>query len=270
MNLPHLKAVAFSLAASALLSWPAAATAAVPFARLAARRAPEVGAVGGEAADSARHPESTETVHPLAAAPGSDKGQPASPENVPGEEHTGGGMDLEIPFACGSRVVVSQAHGTFSHVGTDRWAWDFRVPEGMPVMAARDGVVRMTRSDSVRGGCDRSFGPDANYVILQHENGLETQYLHFSKVFVQVGQAVKAGTVIGEVGRTGFSCGSHLHFQLQQSREGAWANQSVPARFKGLGDPAAEQEVVSANCNGPSAPRESLQAEAASAENPEL
>lgn len=156
-------------------------------------------------------------------------------------------VDLEIPFACGAKVTVSQAHGTFSHVGSDRWAWDFRVPEGTPVLAARDGVVRLVRSDSVRGGCDRSFGPDANYIILSHGNGFETQYLHFSKIFVIPGQKVNAGEVIGEVGRTGFSCGSHLHFQLQRESP-AWAGQSVPARFRGVGDPSAEQEVVSGNC----------------------
>ncbi|MBI5546108.1 MAG: M23 family metallopeptidase [Deltaproteobacteria bacterium] len=168
--------------------------------------------------------------------------------------------DLEVPFACGAKVVISQAHGTFSHLGTDRWAWDFRVPEGTPVLAAHDGVVRMVRSDSVRGGCDRAYGPDANYVILSRGDGFETQYLHFSKVFVGEGQRVRAGELLGEVGRTGFSCGSHLHFQLQ--REGrAWAGQSVVARFRDIGDPEAEQAVVSGNCPMPEPA--TLQAEAA-------
>ncbi len=170
-------------------------------------------------------------------------------------------MELEVPFGCGSRIVISQAHNTFSHVGTDAWAWDFRVPVGTPVLAARDGVVRLVRSDSVRGGCDRSFGPDANYVVLEHEGGLETQYLHFSKVFVHLGQQVRAGTPLGEVGQTGFSCGAHLHFQLQRAKEGVWAGQSVPARFRAIGDPAVDQEVVSGNCPG-SQPREPLQAAA--------
>ncbi|HEY3451454.1 MAG TPA: M23 family metallopeptidase [Myxococcales bacterium] len=158
-------------------------------------------------------------------------------------------VDLEVPFACGAKVVISQAHGTFSHVGTDRWAWDFRVPEGTPILAAHDGVVRLVRSDSVRGGCDRSFGPDANYVILSNGKGLETQYLHFSKVFVAQGEQVVKGQALGEVGRTGFSCGSHLHFQLQRESP-AWAGQSVPARFRGIGDPAVDAEVVSGNCPG--------------------
>jgi len=156
-------------------------------------------------------------------------------------------FELELPFACGARVVVSQGHGTFSHVGTDHWAWDFSVPEGTPILAAHDGVVRMVRSDSVRGGCDRSFGPDANYVILSNGKGEETQYLHFSKVFVKKGDLVVQGQLLGEAGATGFSCGAHLHFQLQRESS-AWAGQSIPARFRDLGDPEANTEVVSGNC----------------------
>ncbi len=189
---------------------------------------------------------------PLAGPEAAELAQPATP------------VDLEVPFACGAKVVVSQAHGTFSHVGTDRWAWDFRVPEGTPVLAAHDGVVRMVRSESVRGGCDRSFGPDANYVILSNGKGLETQYLHFSKVFVTLGQRVTKGQVLGEVGRTGFSCGSHLHFQLQRESP-AWAGQSVPARFRGIGDPEVNVEVVSGNC--PAEPR-TIEARAEQAAQP--
>jgi len=156
--------------------------------------------------------------------------------------------ELEVPFACGARIVVSQGHKTFSHVGTDTWAWDFRVAEGTKVMAAHDGVVRLLRSDSVRGGCDRAYGPDANYVILSREDGLETQYLHFSRIFVRLGQSVRAGESLGEVGHTGFSCGSHLHFQLQRTKPAVWAGQSVPARFRAAGDPGVDEEIVSANC----------------------
>jgi murein DD-endopeptidase MepM/ murein hydrolase activator NlpD len=175
--------------------------------------------------------------------------------DAPAEEvNPGEPIQLELPFPCGERRTVSQAHGTFSHIGTDFWAWDFRADEGTLILAARDGVVRLTRSDSTRGGCGRSFGPDANYVIIDHPDGLQTQYLHFSRVFVHEGQAVKAGTVLGEVGHTGFSCGPHLHFQLQRKGDG-WVGQSVPAVFRSIGDPEVNQDVVSRNCQ-PAAPPE--------------
>src|SRR5262245_58557838 len=87
--------------------------------------------------------------------------------------------EARVPFGCGLTFPVSQAHETGSHLQHDAWAWDFRMPEGTPVVAAYDGVVRLARGDSARGGCDVRFAPFANYVVVDHGNGLETQYLHF-------------------------------------------------------------------------------------------
>jgi murein DD-endopeptidase MepM/ murein hydrolase activator NlpD len=155
-------------------------------------------------------------------------------------------VELEVPFAYGTEVQVSQAHGTFSHTGRDYWGWDFRAPAGAPVLAARAGIVRLARGSSTRGGCFREAGPWANYVIIDHGNGYETQYLHFSHVFVSPGQRVQAGEVIGLIGATGFSCGTHLHFQLQRSG-GSWAGQSVAATFRGIGDPEVDRILTSRN-----------------------
>jgi murein DD-endopeptidase MepM/ murein hydrolase activator NlpD len=157
-------------------------------------------------------------------------------------------LTLELPFECRARVVVSQGHDVYSHVRDERFAWDFRATEGTPVLAAAGGVVRLARSDSTRGKCDRSLGPEANYVIVSHGGGLETQYLHLSRVFVKAGDRIATGDVIGEVGATGFACGPHLHFQVQRALSDGWANPSVPARFLEIGDPAEGQVVVSDNC----------------------
>lgn len=157
-------------------------------------------------------------------------------------------LSLALPFECRSRVVVSQGHGVYSHVRNERFAWDFRTREGTPVLAAAGGVVRLARGDSVRGKCDRALGPEANYVIVSHGDGLETQYLHLSRVFVKAGDRTATGDVIGEVGATGFACGPHLHFQVQRAISAGWANLSVPARFREAGDPAEGQVVVSDNC----------------------
>src|SRR5438552_18035661 len=89
--------------------------------------------------------------------------------------------EAKVPFGCGLTCPVSQAHDVGSHLQHDTWAWDFRMPEGTPVVAAYDGVVRLARGDSSAGGCDARFAPYANYVVVDHQNGLETQYLHFSK-----------------------------------------------------------------------------------------
>src|SRR5687768_16201755 len=86
-------------------------------------------------------------------------------------------VEVGIPFACGRIHAVSQGHETGSHLNNDTYAWDFRMPEGTPVVAARDGVIRMARGDSSTGGCDPKFAPQANYVVVDHKDGLETQYL---------------------------------------------------------------------------------------------
>src|SRR5262245_64258424 len=70
-----------------------------------------------------------------------------------------------VPFGCGMSFPVSQAHDVGSHLQHDTWAWDFRMPEGTPVVSAYDGVVRLARGDSSTGGCDARYAPFANYVV---------------------------------------------------------------------------------------------------------
>ena len=53
------------------------------------------------------------------------------------------------------------------------------------------------------------------YVVIRHDNGLETVYGHLSKQLVEENQLVKAGEVIGLGGNTGRSTGSHLHFETR-------------------------------------------------------
>jgi murein DD-endopeptidase MepM/ murein hydrolase activator NlpD len=109
------------------------------------------------------------------------------------------------------------------------------MPEGTPVVAARDGVVRKARGDSTSGGCDVRYARDANYVVVLHESALETQYLHLSRVVVKEGDVVREGQLLGHSGRTGWACGAHLHFKVARRETDSWNNPSVPARLKGFG-----------------------------------
>jgi murein DD-endopeptidase MepM/ murein hydrolase activator NlpD len=122
------------------------------------------------------------------------------------------------------------------------------MPEGVPIVAALDGIVRVARGDSDVGGCDPRFAAESNYVVISHENGWETQYLHFSKVVVIVGQRVKAGDLIGYSGKTGWACGSHLHFKVARSEGQGWNNPSVPASLLGYGDPVVDTLVQAPAC----------------------
>lgn len=83
---------------------------------------------------------------------------------------------------------------------------DIKVYVGDTICAAFDGKVRIVRTER------RGYG---QYVVIRHDNGLETVYGHLSKQLVKEDQLVKAGEVIGLGGNTGRSTGSHLHFETR-------------------------------------------------------
>jgi murein DD-endopeptidase MepM/ murein hydrolase activator NlpD len=81
---------------------------------------------------------------------------------------------------------------------------DYRARMGTPVMSTADGVVSFARRN---GG----FGL---MIEINHENGFSTRYAHLSKLLVSRGQKIKRGEIIGLVGNTGHSTGSHLHYEV--------------------------------------------------------
>ena len=83
---------------------------------------------------------------------------------------------------------------------------DLKVNIGDTIVAAFDGKVRVVKYER------RGYG---KYVVIRHDNGLETVYGHLSKQLVEDNQLVKAGEVIGLGGNTGRSTGSHLHFETR-------------------------------------------------------
>lgn len=85
---------------------------------------------------------------------------------------------------------------------------DLAAPNGTPIMASADGSVVVSRNSGYNGG----YG---SYVVIAHDNGSQTLYAHMSKVAVSVGATVTQGQVIGYVGSTGKSTGSHVHFEIR-------------------------------------------------------
>lgn len=95
-----------------------------------------------------------------------------------------------------------------SHFGP-RWGRmhagiDLNLRTGNPIYSIFDGIVRIA-----------TFGGGYGYyVVVRHNNGLETLYGHMSKLSTKVGQEVKAGDILGLGGSTGYSTGPHLHLEI--------------------------------------------------------
>ncbi|MBV8085807.1 MAG: peptidoglycan DD-metalloendopeptidase family protein [Chloroflexi bacterium] len=127
-----------------------------------------------------------------------------------------------------------------SHTGRAAFAWDFRMPQGSPVMAARDGVVAMLKQDSNQSCPQNIYAcPDwNNYIVIDHGDGSSAAYLHGYQfgARVKLGQRVKQGDVIGISGTTGQSAGPHLHFQVQHTDPNLYVAQSFPVGFAEVAD----------------------------------
>ncbi|HJN62733.1 MAG TPA: M23 family metallopeptidase [Candidatus Paceibacterota bacterium] len=79
---------------------------------------------------------------------------------------------------------------------------------GAPIFAAANGKVIISKSSGWNGGYGK-------YVVISHGNGTQTLYAHNSQNIVYPGQNVVKGQVIGYIGSTGRSTGSHLHFEVR-------------------------------------------------------
>ena len=82
---------------------------------------------------------------------------------------------------------------------------DFASAHGTPIYSTADGIV-------VHAGWKSGYG---KLVKIQHEFGIETRYAHMSKIRVKKGQRVSRGDRIGDMGNTGRSTGTHLHYEVR-------------------------------------------------------
>jgi murein DD-endopeptidase MepM/ murein hydrolase activator NlpD len=85
---------------------------------------------------------------------------------------------------------------------------DFTAPQGTPIYATADGVVK------VSGFSDGGYG---NHVVINHGYGYETLYGHMARIKVRTGTRVKRGEIIGYVGNTGKSTGPHCHYEVHKN-----------------------------------------------------
>jgi murein DD-endopeptidase MepM/ murein hydrolase activator NlpD len=104
-------------------------------------------------------------------------------------------------IASGFGMRIDPVYGTPKmHKGLD-----FTAPQGTPIYATGDGIVKMS------GFSEGGYG---NHVVINHGYGYETLYGHMVRIKVRTGQRVKRGEVIGWVGSTGKSTGPHCHYEV--------------------------------------------------------
>lgn len=122
-------------------------------------------------------------------------------------------MFLKAPLKF-SRVTSGFSHGRMHpilKILRPHHGIDYAAPTGTPVFAVGDGTVVTLAHQGAGAG---------RYVVLQHPNDYTTTYMHLSKYAkeLKVGSRVKQGDVIGYVGSSGMSTGSHLDFRVHKGK----------------------------------------------------
>ena len=113
-------------------------------------------------------------------------------------------IDLRGFFMPTTRTRITDVYGYRPRRRRVHHGLDIDVERGDTIYAAFDGKVRIASYQR------RGYG---HYIVVRHDNGIETLYAHLSKKLVDENQNVKAGEPIGLGGNSGRSSGSHLHFE---------------------------------------------------------
>ncbi|MDE0344929.1 MAG: DUF5930 domain-containing protein, partial [Boseongicola sp.] len=110
-----------------------------------------------------------------------------------------------MPFGYPIRGVHRSTSGFGMRWGKMHRGHDWAGPTGTPILATGDGVVTFARRDAGYG----------KMVKIKHDFGFETRYAHLSRFRVKEGQRVSRGERIGDMGNTGNSTGTHLHYEIR-------------------------------------------------------
>lgn len=166
---------------------------------------------GGDADEIAQYngldPKEPLAIGSMVIIPGGELPAPAS--NAPASRSStplySGGSGTFLPG-----FFINPLPGAIFTQGLHGWnGIDLGAPRGTPIYAAASGTVIVVRGG---GGWNGGYG---NYIVIQHGNGAQTLYSHNSRNAVSAGQSVLQGQIIGYVGSTGRSTGTHLHFEVR-------------------------------------------------------
>jgi murein DD-endopeptidase MepM/ murein hydrolase activator NlpD len=127
-----------------------------------------------------------------------------------------GETSAQLIYPLSSPAPTTSGFGWRTHpiTGSRRFhsGVDIGAPMGAPVVAAGTGIIM---SAGWLGGYGKA-------IVIQHNGVQQTLYGHLSEVFVQPGQRIEQGTVIGRVGSTGNSTGPHLHYESKVATSDGW------------------------------------------------
>lgn len=147
-----------------------------------------------------------------------------------------------LPYSQKTSYKLLQGYnGPWGHEGHCAFAYDFEMPIGTPVHAARSGkVVHLEEKhrDSTRKGGEE------NVVVIRHTDGTYARYYHLTQNGVEVafGDDVKQHQLIGLSGDSGASAGPHLHFDVTKDCF-EWGCQTIRIDFRNAKENPLKQGV---------------------------
>ncbi len=134
---------------------------------------------------------------------------------------------------------LSQGINGTTHRGRMAYAYDLASSIGTPVYAMRAGQVIgvQDRYPDTGGGPDKIS--KFNYVMVEHDGGYRSAYVHLQQGFrstvqIKAGDRVEKGQLIGYSGNSGWSTGPHLHIEIQRPGSAFTFTQTVPFAIAGL------------------------------------
>ena len=124
-----------------------------------------------------------------------------------------------LPYPIGERYRVLQTYCEANGSHADQLAYDFEMPIGADVIAARSGEARLFQDNKPDKSVMENIG-EYNYIYIEHEDGTVAFYAHLQQdsiVLVRYGEYVEVGQLIAKSGNSGFTAGKpQLHFGLYQ------------------------------------------------------
>lgn len=138
-----------------------------------------------------------------------------------------------LPYPVGESASISQSYCFANDSHRENYAYDFRMPMGSEIVAARSGTVRFVEDRYP----DDPEAVESNSIIIDHDEGTEALYGHLQQdsALVEVGDRVDMGDVIGYCGDSSSGGFPHLHFEVL---EGA---RRVPVSFQNVDGPLDER-----------------------------